>query len=176
MRSATLSTVLLALMPLSVLSAAVPAKEAEPRELIFKEVQEGGVIFRAYAPYNGTDIPEEASTLEKRGCNSGANFKSSDAIALKNSLQNNNPDQLSYLPARTLLEWSLGEAKICVNNWYAFENTHIKRWEAGWVTGYIKDSCCGGNSMCYGGDGTCHGDSGLSLKATLMHSARDCPR
>ncbi|PNP76782.1 hypothetical protein FNYG_09886 [Fusarium nygamai] len=149
----TLSTALLALMPLG----------------------GGGVLFRAYAPDNVTDIPEQAPTFEKRGCNTGANFPSNDAIKLKNNLQNNNPDQLSYLPARSLLEWSLGDAKICVFNKYPFENTHIKRWEAGWVTGYIKDSCCGGNSQCYDGTGACHGDSGLSLAATLLHSARDCP-
>ncbi|KAF4333897.1 hypothetical protein FBEOM_12291 [Fusarium beomiforme] len=147
MRTSTLSAVLLALMPLSVLSTAVPAKDAEPREVIFEEVQEGGVLFRAYAPINGTDTLEEKPNLEKRGCNSGANFKASDAVKLQNSLQNQNPDQLVNLPARTLMEWSLGEAKICVNNWYAFENTHIKRWEAGWVTGYIRDTCCGGNSQ-----------------------------
>ncbi|KAF5648648.1 hypothetical protein F52700_964 [Fusarium sp. NRRL 52700] len=175
MRPSTLSTALLALMPLGVLSAAVPAKEASTREVIFEEVQEGGVVFRAYAPDNATDTPEQAPVLEKRGCNSGANFASNDAIQLKNNLQNSNPDQLSYLPARSILEWSLGSAKICVFNKYFFDNTHIKRWEAGWVTGYIKDSCCGGNSQCYGGDGTCHGDSGLSLSATLIHSARDCP-
>ncbi|EWG55583.1 hypothetical protein FVEG_13565 [Fusarium verticillioides 7600] len=174
MRASTLSTALLALMPLGVLSAAV-AKEASPREVIIEEVQEGGVLFRAYAPDNVTDAPEQAPKLEKRGCNTGANFPSNDAIKLKNNLQNSNPDQLSYLPARTILEWSLGDAKICVFNQYFFDNTHIKRWEAGWVTGYIKDSCCGGNSQCYGGTGTCHGDSGLSLAATLLHSARDCP-
>jgi len=147
MRSSTLSTVLLALLPLSVLSAAVPTSEAEPRELIFEEVQAGGVLFRAYAPLNGTEKFEESSQLEKRGCNSGANFKASDGIKLKNNLQGSDPDQLSYLPARSLIEWSLGEAKICVNNWYFSDNTHIKRWEAGWITGYIQDSCCGGNSL-----------------------------
>ncbi|KAF5694880.1 monocarboxylate transporter 2 [Fusarium denticulatum] len=149
MRPSTLSTALLALMPLGVLSAAVPAKEASSREVIFEVIQEGGVIFRAYAPDNATDAPEQAPAVEKRGCNSGANFPSSDAIKLKNNLQNSNPDQLSYLPARSILEWSLGDAKICVFNKYFFDNTHTKRWEAGWVTGYIKDSCCGGNSQCY---------------------------
>ncbi|KAF5619159.1 monocarboxylate transporter 2 [Fusarium tjaetaba] len=148
MRYSTLSTALLALMPLGALSATLPTKEASSREVIFEELQEGGVLFRAYAPDNVTDAPEQAPTLEKRGCNTGANFPSNDAIKLKNNLQNSNPDQLSNLPARSILEWSLGDAKICVFNKYFFDNTHIKRWEAGWVTGYIKDSCCGGNSQC----------------------------
>ncbi|GKT94903.1 secreted protein [Colletotrichum tofieldiae] len=76
--------------------------------------------------------------LEKRAdwCTSGSNYNQDNATELQRQLQNDNPNGLSYLPAWSTVSWSLGTAKVCISNQYLSDNTHIKRWEAGWAMGY----------------------------------------
>ncbi|KAK1978352.1 hypothetical protein LZ30DRAFT_729156 [Colletotrichum cereale] len=86
--------------------------------------------------------------LEKRAnwCTSGSEYNQADATELQRQLQNVNPDGLTSLPAWDVVSWSYGTAKVCVSNQYLSDNTHIKRWEAGWGMGYIRNLCCSGKS------------------------------
>ncbi|KZL80909.1 hypothetical protein CI238_06646 [Colletotrichum incanum] len=114
--------------------------------------------------------------LEKRAdwCTSGSNYNQDDATELQRQLQNDNPDGLSYLPAWSTMSWSLGTAKVCISNQYLSDNTHIKRWEAGWAMGYVRNLCCSGKSSCSGGNCSGHGDSGLSVEIRVQNSAKSC--
>ncbi|KAF6804361.1 hypothetical protein CMUS01_14868 [Colletotrichum musicola] len=114
--------------------------------------------------------------LEKRAnwCTSGSNYNQADADALQRDLQNNSPDSMSFVGAWSSVSWSWGTAKVCIANQYLADNTHIKRWEAGWAMGYIKDMCCSGKSSCSGGNCSGHGDSGLSLEIRVQNSAKSC--
>ncbi|KAK3328798.1 hypothetical protein B0H66DRAFT_539363 [Apodospora peruviana] len=127
---------------------------------------------------NGTiaDSLELPKLAARDGCNSGNIFNVNHAVSLANDLQNNSPDQMTEANHRSWHSWTWGEARICIYNNYVFENTHVKRWEVGWVTKYIYNQCCnpGGNQNCAGGDATCHGDSGLSVHAVLQNSAYGC--
>ncbi|KAK4443641.1 hypothetical protein QBC34DRAFT_476716 [Podospora aff. communis PSN243] len=120
-----------------------------------------------------TEPPPQLQARDSCGSNI---FNVQHAISMANELQNVSPNDLTFVGKTSWVSWTYGEARICIYNNYIFENTHIKRWEAGWVTGYIYNRCCnpGGNNACAGGDATCHGDSGLSLRANLQNSAFGC--
>ncbi|KAK4206154.1 hypothetical protein QBC37DRAFT_301368 [Rhypophila decipiens] len=120
--------------------------------------------------------PSHGNLQARDGCVRQGTLNVQHAVNMANELQNNNPDALPNAPKRSWNTWSWGEARICIYNNYYFENTHVKRFEVGWVIRHIYNLCCnpGGNSMCAGSDSTCHGDSGLSLKAVLQNSAYSC--
>ncbi|KAL0943132.1 uncharacterized protein CTRU02_201018 [Colletotrichum truncatum] len=107
-------------------------------------------------PFNITDAAETGNsllTLTKRDdCGTlGALFSKNSINNLMWDLQNNNPDEMTYVPHNNFVTWSNGDARVCVKNTYFTENTHVKRWEVGWAVGYIRDMCCNasGNSQWY---------------------------
>ncbi|KAL0936105.1 uncharacterized protein CTRU02_208320 [Colletotrichum truncatum] len=95
----------------------------------------------------------EQLSLDKRdSCGTrGPLFDKQSISSLKWDLQNNNPNGKAYVPRQSWFSWSICNARVCIKNSYLTENTHIKRWEAGWAVGYIQDMCCyaGGNSQWY---------------------------
>ncbi|KAK4220698.1 hypothetical protein QBC38DRAFT_525180 [Podospora fimiseda] len=111
----------------------------------------------------------DVEILDKRGdaCyNLGININ--DVNAMINDLRYNNPWGTKYLPHKSVTGWWLGGTTICLYNDYLTENTHVTRWEAAWVTEYIRNMCgYDGNGNARGGKATCHGDSGLSIRAEL---------
>ncbi|GKT66842.1 hypothetical protein ColTof4_12967 [Colletotrichum tofieldiae] len=97
--------------------------------------------------YNITDAAaaeDSLLSLEKRdSCGAGNRLLSKSSINnLMWDLQNNNPDGMTYLGHGSGTSWVNGEARVCVDNTYLTENTHVKRWEIGWAVGYIRDMCC----------------------------------
>lgn len=106
--------------------------------------------------YNLTDISavEDLETsIEKRdSCGAGNILVSKSGVNdLIWDLQNNNPDGLTYLPHGGHTDWARGDVRVCVDNTYVFENTHVRRWEVGWAMSYIRDMCCStsGNPQWY---------------------------
>lgn len=76
----------------------------------------------------------------------GTCIQPGDVSGMAADLQNNNPDALTFVGARGWAAWSYGTAAICVFNDYYLDNTHLSRWEAGWVTGFIGNECgCNGS-------------------------------
>jgi hypothetical protein len=95
--------------------------------------------------HTANETEAAAADLEKRGDSCGGSrylINKSDISALQRDLQNNNPNELKYLPKQSWTGWVYGSALVCVHNYYLFENTHVKRWEAGWAVGYISGRCC----------------------------------
>ncbi|KAF6803180.1 hypothetical protein CSOJ01_11095 [Colletotrichum sojae] len=131
--------------------------------------------------YNLTDtsiIEDSETPLKKRDeCGAGNILVSKAGVnALISDLQNNNPDGLTYLPHGSGTNWARGDVRVCVDNTYVFENTHVKRWEVGWAMSYIRDMCCStsGNPQCEGGRATAHGDSGLPIQVYFGSSSKPC--
>ncbi|KAL0932847.1 uncharacterized protein CTRU02_211810 [Colletotrichum truncatum] len=180
MRFQSLTAAAQALLPLQALAAAVPASTTP--EVISEKTLDSGVILRVYAPLNSTtqvDADADAEpeqTIEKRDyCGeSGQSFGTNDAATLSAQLQKIGPNDMTYVGHHQTVTFQWGSAKICIYNAYWSQNTHVSNWEAGWVTGYIKNKCCSGN-MCGGGTAVAHGDSGLALTCQLMNSGTACP-
>ncbi|KAL8656929.1 MAG: hypothetical protein Q9226_002435 [Calogaya cf. arnoldii] len=156
-------------------TAAVPAAAASPEDKV--------LVFEGPFPMNTTlEGPDSSSadapTLSKRAVClwSGSNIYIPDINEMVRQLQNDWPDQLKYLPARSYASWTWGAARICAQNWYYADNTHIKRWEAGWAANEAKNHCCPGgpSSWCGGGKQQAHGDSGLPIDIVVRHSSSTC--
>ena len=64
-----------------------------------------------------------------------------DANNLANDLQNNNPGQMHAVNNRRSISYELGTAKVCIENYYWYDNTHVSRWEIGWVIRYMLETC-----------------------------------
>lgn len=133
---------LLALLPLTYSAYALPSN---PADLGIHEAVFGGsgpiVDSNQMSPRG---VRDEGHLFAKRDwCGvQGDLMTKTDIQWLQSSLQNTDPNALAYVPKRSYYSWTLGTARICIYNDYIFENTHIKRWEAGWAVGYITGRCC----------------------------------
>ncbi|KAL8849299.1 MAG: hypothetical protein Q9221_005709 [Calogaya cf. arnoldii] len=154
-------------------TAAVPAAAASPEDKV--------LVFEGPFPINSTEealsSPVAARALAKRAwCYYSQAMYTSDISEMVRQLQNDWPDSLKYLPAKSYASWTWGSAKICARNWYQFENTHIKRWEVGWAANEVKNKCCPNNpwQCSSGGQQQAHGDSGLTIEIDVQHSSHTC--
>jgi hypothetical protein len=91
-------------------------------------------------------------------------------------LQNNQPEQLEYVGSRSAIAWRYGYVQVCVNNNYAFDNMHVKRWEVGWAVQQIYQNCCAGKDRCRLGGVVAHGDTGKNLPVHLTKGYEQCDR
>ncbi|TLS27894.1 hypothetical protein PpBr36_02066 [Pyricularia pennisetigena] len=113
---------------------------------------------------NATEADSGMSIMDS--CWGSHDIQRSDVNNLKNWLLSNDPEARTYLARRTSSSWSLGTARITLNNDYFFEDTSVKRFEFGWALGWIADNCCSGN-LCMAGDATASGVNGLHLRAVM---------
>ncbi|KAL9032319.1 MAG: hypothetical protein Q9180_006572 [Flavoplaca navasiana] len=152
--------------------AAVPAAAASPAEKVL--VLEGP--FPLNSTIEGRSSSDEHVLVKRAACNRGAaSIYLGDIDETVRQLQNDYPDQLSYLPARSYVGWNKGEARICAQNRYYADNTRVKRWEAGWAANVVRNECCpGSRSYCGGGSQQGHGDSGLAIDISAMHKTGTC--
>ncbi|KAL0936106.1 uncharacterized protein CTRU02_208321 [Colletotrichum truncatum] len=150
--------------------------QARPQPTTLSVVQVETVPLAAPKPASALQTELPTTSLEKRAnwCSKGSDYNQADADELQRQLQNINPNQMTYLPAWSTGGWIYGTAKVCLINQYLSDNTHVKRWEAGWGMGYIKNMCCSGKSRCSGGNCSGHGDSGLAVEIRVQNSARSC--
>ncbi|KAK4158686.1 hypothetical protein QBC43DRAFT_294811 [Cladorrhinum sp. PSN259] len=138
--------------------------------------------------YNATRTPEEMAEkqaflankalLGKRdSCSVGNNdgIYKPHISNLRHQLQNDDPWSTLFVGASQWTGWYVGNAVVCIYNDYWFDNTHVSRWESGWVTGYIQDMCGynGDGWTSGGGEATAHGDSGLSLRVLMLNNEKE---
>lgn len=123
-------------------------------------------------------------------CTSGSNENTADITAMGNWLQGQSGT--FYLPHLSQTSWTLGSIRLCVNNDYLSQNTHVSFWEAGWGALSVKNACCF-NQFCGGGmyinhikfrrtqilmrcagNQQGHGDSGLSVNIVVKSAGENC--
>lgn len=149
------STILAILGSLSLLASASPAPVKQLADRA--ESPEGPIsveIPRDLSISNVTVEDTEISALFKRDrCyNTGADvtINIEDARNLQRSLQNDSPNSMVFVGQANHVTFYWGAVKLCIQNAYVFENTHIKHWDAGWAIGYLLNWCCdGGNQKWY---------------------------
>ncbi|KAI4191638.1 MAG: hypothetical protein LQ346_004684 [Caloplaca aetnensis] len=148
-------------------AAAVPAAAASPDDNV--------LVLEGPFPINATTLETRSSSiLSKRAdCYTGSGINTPDLTELARQLQNDNPDQLTYLPALSWTAWTYGSARTCVYNNYVYDNTHVKRWEAGWGSVSVKNQCCY-TPYCGGGKQQGHGDSGLAVDIVVKPVGQGC--
>ena len=137
------------------------------------------LVFEGPYPLNSTiegRSSDDHILVKRAACNwGGASIYLDDIDEMVRQLHNDYPDQLSYLPARSYVGWNRGEARICAQNRYYADNTHVKRWEAGWAANVVRNECCPGSpSYCGGGMQQGHGDSGLAIDISVKHKTGTC--
>lgn len=111
---------------------------------------QGHAIYSFYDPGADTSTStspaaEKRDVLKRTDQCWGPNgaFRVSDARDLQFDLQRNNANKMFLVRQnRGWISFVMGEARVCIQNNYIFENTHISGWEAGWVIGYILGKCC----------------------------------
>jgi hypothetical protein len=106
-----------------------------------------GPIPKAYDPL--LDPNNANSTMSiLASCPGGSNENTADIESMGNWLQSQSGN--FYLPHLSQMSWTLGSVKLCVDNNYLTENTHVTYWEAGWGALSVKNACCF-NQYCGGG-------------------------
>ncbi|KAI4265668.1 MAG: hypothetical protein L6R38_009253 [Xanthoria sp. 2 TBL-2021] len=115
-------------------------------------------------------IPKGPSCSEGVGL-----FPLSDAQALATELQTVDPDDMSYLPHDNSHWWEKGLFRICIQNDFVSDNTHIVRKTAGENLQKIIDKCCKlDEPYCGGGERQGKGDSGLYIDFTTRNAGDIC--
>jgi hypothetical protein len=106
-----------------------------------------GPISKAYDPL--LDPNNANSTMSiLASCSGGSNENTADIESMGNWLQGQSGT--FYAPHLSQTSWTLGSIKLCVDNNYLTENTHVSYWEAGWGALSVKNACCF-NQYCGGG-------------------------
>jgi hypothetical protein len=130
-----------------------------------------GPIPKAYDPL--LDPNNANSTMSiLASCPGGSNENTADIEAMGNWLQGQSGN--FYAPHLSQTYWTLGSIKLCVDNNYLTENTHVSYWEAGWGALSVKNACCF-NQYCGGGKSSsiiCEVMDGLLIQCRLAARTR----
>ncbi|KAL8847026.1 MAG: hypothetical protein Q9221_007911 [Calogaya cf. arnoldii] len=98
-----------------------------------------------------------------------------DAQTLATNLKTQSPDKLSYLRRDNSIYWEHGLFRLCVNNDFPTENTHVMRRVAGESLQKIIDKCCKPKEeLCHGGEAQAKGDSDLFIDITTHNAGAVC--
>ncbi|KAK6524182.1 hypothetical protein TWF694_005842 [Orbilia ellipsospora] len=97
-------------------------------------------------------------------------FETSDYWAMENSWWSHT--DWIYLPAETCHAWTWGSMKICVNNAYLTQNTHVYLRDIGDAMAAVGNCCL--TDLCSGGISSIHGDSGLLVDVYSIASWKSC--